>query len=121
VGEVAAYLAVAPETESVRSCHHHLTQCERRRTNRAIMNQQRHIVWEMTINGIVDRVLVFPREQLDWSPTIKKAVSAVHYYYFRDIEPNRQLGLSICDCDNPDTHKDRIGHKAQSLLQRLIS
>jgi hypothetical protein len=77
------------------------------------MNEQRHIVWEMTINGIVDLVFVFPREQLDWSPTIKEAVSAVQTYYFGDIEPNRRLALSNCDCDNPNSHKNKVGQPAR--------
>ena len=72
------------------------------------MNEQRHIVWQMTINGITDLVCVFPREQVDWSPTIKQALDATRDFYFRHIEPNRRLNISVCDCDNPNRHVSKV-------------
>ncbi len=69
-------------------------------------------LYGITINGIVDLVFVFPREQVDWSPTIKETVSAVQNYYFAHIEP-RHLALFVCECDNPNSHKDRVGRRKQ--------
>ena len=68
------------------------------------MNQETHIVWEMTVNGIVDVVLVYPLDE------VKDAMDATRERYFHRIAPNRRLLISACECDDPDSYKDEIGH-----------
>ena len=69
------------------------------------MNQQRHIVFERTIDGIIDLIVVHPFDA--W----QSALDSIRDYYLHQPETNRRLNLYCCDCNNANSHKDQVGHK----------
>ena len=69
------------------------------------MNQQRHIVFERTIDGIIDLTFVHPFDQ--WQIVL----DSIRDYYLHQPETNRRLSLYCCDCNNEDSHKDQVGRK----------
>jgi hypothetical protein len=69
------------------------------------MNEQRHIVWQMTTDGIVDLVSIFNHDEPD------TALAATRDNYLRHLDPKCRLSMYACDCDNPNSHKQKVGHR----------